>query len=88
MAMKRKVKIFVVVFCFLDMVCGILVPQPGIKPILPAVEAWSFNCWTAREVMKRKFLTQLFPACQRLIFPDRNEKEGGRKGGREREKCT
>ena len=33
--------------------------------------------------MKRKFLTQLLPACQRLIFPDRNEKEGGRKAGRE-----
>ena len=30
--------------------CGILVPQPGIKPMPPAVEAWSLNHWTAREV--------------------------------------
>ena len=30
--------------------CGILVPQPGIEPALPAVEAWSLNHWTTREV--------------------------------------
>ena len=30
--------------------CGILVPQPGIEPVPPAVEAWSPNHWTAREV--------------------------------------
>ena len=30
--------------------CRILVPQPGIKPVPPAVEAWSLNHWTAREV--------------------------------------
>ena len=30
--------------------CGILVPQPGIKPAPPAVEAQSLNHWTAREV--------------------------------------
>ena len=29
--------------------CGILVPQPGIKPVPPKVEAWSPNHWTARE---------------------------------------
>ena len=29
--------------------CGILVPQPGIQPVPPAVEAWSPNHWTARE---------------------------------------
>ena len=28
----------------------ILVPQPGIEPMPPAVEAWSLNHWTAREV--------------------------------------
>ena len=32
------------------MACGILVPQPGIKPTPPAVEAQSRNHWTAREV--------------------------------------
>ena len=30
--------------------CGILVPQPGIQPVPPAVEAWSPNHCTAREV--------------------------------------
>ena len=29
--------------------CGILVPCPGIKPKLSAVEALSLNHWTARE---------------------------------------
>ena len=27
---------------------GALVPQPGIKPMFPALEAWSFNHWTGR----------------------------------------
>ena len=30
--------------------CGILVPQPGIKPTPPAMEVQSLNYWTAREV--------------------------------------
>ena len=30
--------------------CRILVPRPGIKPVPPAVETWSLNHWTAREV--------------------------------------
>ena len=30
--------------------CGILVPQPGIKPTPPAVVAQIINHWTAREV--------------------------------------
>ena len=30
--------------------CGILVPQPGIEPVSPALEALSLNHWTAREV--------------------------------------
>ena len=29
---------------------GILVPWPGINPTSPALEAWSLNHWTAREV--------------------------------------
>ena len=28
----------------------ILVPRPGIKPMLPAKQAWILKCWTAREV--------------------------------------
>ena len=30
--------------------CGILVPWPGIEPMHPAMEVWSLNHWTAREV--------------------------------------
>ena len=30
--------------------CGILVPRPGMVPGPPAVEVWSLNLWTAREV--------------------------------------
>lgn len=29
---------------------GILVPQPGMEPLPPAVEAWSVNHWTTRVV--------------------------------------
>ena len=29
--------------------CSILVPQPGIEPEPPAVEAWCPNHWTTRE---------------------------------------
>ena len=35
---------------------GILVPQPGIEPASPALEGWSFNHWTAREVLGLPFL--------------------------------
>ena len=31
--------------------CGILVPQPGIKPGLPAVRVLSPNHWTTREFL-------------------------------------
>ena len=41
------------------MTYGILVPQPGIKPVPYAVEAWSLNHWTAREVPKFQFLMPL-----------------------------
>ena len=40
-------------FLFLAMLCsmcGILVPRPGIKPAPLALEAWSLNPWTVREV--------------------------------------
>ena len=30
--------------------CEILVPQPGIEPAPPVLEAWSLNHWTSREV--------------------------------------
>ena len=36
--------------------CGILVPQPGIEPVPPALEVQSLNHWTAREVPHEKSL--------------------------------
>ena len=39
---------------------GILIPQPGIEPMPAAVEAWSLNHWTAREVPFWAFLFFLF----------------------------
>ena len=35
--------------------CGILVPQPGIKSMPPAVGAWSLNHWTTRTSPQRCF---------------------------------
>ena len=34
----------------LSAVSGILVPQPGVEPAPPALEAWSFNHLATREV--------------------------------------
>ena len=41
------------------MACRILVLRPGIKPVSPAVEAWSPNHWTAGEVVFKAVLTWL-----------------------------
>ena len=50
----QKKLLTVFVFCFWGVffgytACGILVPQPGIKSVSPAVEARSPNHWTTRE---------------------------------------
>ena len=37
-------------FFFWHAACGILVPQPGIEPVPAAMEGWSLNHWTTREV--------------------------------------
>ena len=37
-------------FWLLGIACRILVPQPGIEPVYPAVGAWSLSHWIAREV--------------------------------------
>ena len=43
-----------VIFFFLlhHAACGILVPWPGIEPMPPALQAWSLNHWTTREVLR------------------------------------
>ena len=33
----------------------IFVPQPGIKPVVPAVDVWGLNHWTTREVLNKDF---------------------------------
>ena len=37
------------------MACGILVTPQGIKPVPPALEAQSLNCWTTREMHYNSF---------------------------------
>ena len=36
-----------------------LVPQPGIKPTSPALEAQSLNLWTTKEVPTKKLLIEM-----------------------------
>ena len=53
--MKKFICILFLSFLFFffwpcTVACGILVPQPGIEPSSPAVEAQSLNHWCAREV--------------------------------------
>ena len=38
-----------------SMACEILVPQPGIEPLPPALEGWSLNHWTTREAPIHSF---------------------------------
>ena len=46
--------------------CGILFPWPKIKPAPPALEAWSLNHWSAREVQ----VILCFKANKTSIFKD------------------
>ena len=42
--------LFIFIFWPRREACEILVPQPGTEPVPPAVEEWSLNHWTAKEV--------------------------------------
>ena len=42
--------------------CGVPVPQLGIEPVPPVLEAQSLNHWTAREVPSEACYTIIFPA--------------------------
>ena len=46
------------------MVCGILVPQPGMEPVPPTVEAWSLNHWTVREAPGPRLYSTCAPASE------------------------
>ena len=52
--------------------CGILVPQPGIEPMPPAVEGQGPNHWTAREVPQAfifaAYLLKTFEAYIHFLF--------------------
>ena len=48
------------VFWLHSTACGILVPWPGIKPVLPVVEVQMLNQWTARAVWYGLVLINLF----------------------------
>ena len=57
MAVTDPLKLtFIEVFLFLSwlhyVACGILVPRPEIKFVLPELEARSLNHWTAWEVLE------------------------------------
>ena len=41
---------FLVFFWSHGIACGILLPRQGMEPTSPALEAWSLNHWTTREV--------------------------------------
>ena len=53
------------------MACGILVPQPGIEPTPPAVEAQSLTHWTAREVPKKIFFKEMTKLTMMVAFSSR-----------------
>ena len=58
------------------MSCEILVPQPGIKPESPVMEAQSLNHWTAREARRLKCFKFLFCLCDILLdFSDGSDGE-------------
>ena len=54
--------------CAVCAACGILVPQPGIKPVPCAVKAWSPNHWTAREFPKFHYILTCHTYLLRLGF--------------------
>ena len=43
----RIIFVFLFLLLLCQAACGFLVPWPGIKPVPPALEAWSLNHWTA-----------------------------------------
>ena len=59
--------IFPVFFCLCCMACEILVPQPEIEPMPPALEAQSLNHWTTRGVPALGPFRQKF--CLECVFP-------------------
>ena len=57
-------------FCFLFLThcktCEILAPQQWIEPLPPAVEMWSLNHWTTREVPNQDFKSNVLNMLKEL----------------------
>ena len=53
--MVLLIKFIYLFFGITSQTCGILIPQPGIKPVSPTVEMQILNHWTTREVPKIVF---------------------------------
>ena len=56
-ALDSMDSVVVVLGLSFPMACGILVPQPGIKPTTPALEGGFLSHWTTSEVQTLRFLT-------------------------------
>ena len=52
---KSSLKLNIIYLFIATMACGTLVPPPGIEPVPLAVEAWSPNHWTTRELLASVF---------------------------------
>ena len=50
--------------------CGPLVPWPGIEPVPPVVEMWSFNHWTAGKSLLQYFYSFFFFFYMEIFFFD------------------
>ena len=59
--LAQFVYLYLFIFTFWHVACGILVPWPGIEPMPPALGAQNLNHWTTREVQHYFFfLNSLF----------------------------
>ena len=57
------------------MACGISVPQSGIIPVLPAVEAQNLNHWTTSEVLHLLNANFFFNRCLRKRVLQKKEEK-------------
>ena len=63
-------------YYYLFLAYGILVPQPGMESVVPAVKVLSFNHWTAREFLESAYFilkVYLFMACGNLGVLDQGQ---------------
>ena len=61
---------FLTFFFFFLLAYRILVLQPGMEPMPPAVETWSPNLWTARESLNRIYFRSWYRKYARHVCKD------------------